>query len=134
MQIPKLKQISFEDAILYFIIGAGVSITIGQFFYNRSLWLDEAMLALNIIRKSPEDLLHPLDFYQVAPILFLQIEKMFSWIIPNSELGLRLLPLIVFLISLYLFLKILVQSCEYICFNFLYFPICVQFTPTLLFK
>ena len=67
------------------------------------------MLALNIIRKSPEDLLHPLDFYQVAPILFLQLEKIFSWIIPNTELGLRLLPLIAFLISLYLFLKILAQ-------------------------
>jgi hypothetical protein len=78
-----------------------------QYFYNRSLWLDEAALSLNIIDRNCFELLKPLSYYQSAPILFLQIEKLFSVLIPNSELGLRLFPLISYLGSLFLFYKII---------------------------
>ena len=77
-----------------------------QFIHNRSLWLDESYLSLNIIHKSPFELLKPLDLSQVAPILFLEIEKVFAILIPNSEFGLRLFPMISFWISLFLFYKI----------------------------
>ncbi len=87
-----------------FIIGFLLSII--QFINNRSLWLDESVLALNIINKGYLQLLKPLDFMQVAPILFLQIEKLFSELIKNTEYGLRLFPLISYLISLVLFYNI----------------------------
>jgi hypothetical protein len=96
-----------EKAIIKLTIIAGVLLSTLQFFYNRSLWLDEAYLALNIINKSHFELLKPLDLRQVAPILFLIIEKIFSDLIPNSEFGLRLFPLISFWLSIFLFYKLI---------------------------
>ncbi len=61
--------------LLYSITLLGISLAIYQFFYNRSLWNDEAALALNIIDKSFSQLLQPLDYKQVAPIAYLFVEK-----------------------------------------------------------
>ena len=88
------------------MIFTGILLSLLQFIHNRSLWLDESLLAINIINKSHVELLKPLDLGQVAPILFLEIEKVFSDLIPNSEFGLRLFPMISFWISLLAFYKI----------------------------
>ncbi len=98
---------SFEQITIFSILILGVILTVIQYADNRSLWLDEAMLSLNIINKDFSELLNPLDYGQVAPILFLQIENIFYTIIPNSEYGLRLLPLISFFLALYFFYRIL---------------------------
>ena len=102
-----MKQNNFEQSIIKLILGAGILLSTIQYLYNRSLWLDEAYLALNIINKSHFDLLKPLDHRQVAPILFLQIEKIISYLIPNTEFGLRLFPLLSFWLSIFLFYKII---------------------------
>lgn len=102
-----MTNFNFEKIVIKLILFAGAALAIIQFFYNRSLWLDESVLALNIIHKSHFELLKPLNYTQVAPILFLQIEKIFSELIPNSEFGLRLFPLISYLLSLSLFYKII---------------------------
>jgi hypothetical protein len=91
--------------VVLFLI-AGVILSLFQFLYNRSLWIDEAWLGLNIIHKNSFELLKPLDYNQVAPILFLQIEKLFSIFIP-VEYGLRIFPLLCFWSFLYFFYKIL---------------------------
>lgn len=96
----------FENILLLFVIIAGISISIFQILHNRSLWLDESYLALNIINSGFMQLFQPLDFCQVAPILFLQIEKFFSLIFGNSEFGLRLFPLLCFWGSIYFIYKI----------------------------
>ncbi|HXU28003.1 MAG TPA: hypothetical protein VN698_12305, partial [Bacteroidia bacterium] len=97
MQEKKLHQVTIAVMLL------GVALSLIQFLYNRSIWLDEAMLSLNIINRSYIQLLTPLDSLQVAPIGFLFIEKFFSLSIPNSEYGLRLFPLLCFWVSIYLF-------------------------------
>ncbi|MDZ4666618.1 MAG: hypothetical protein SGJ00_01925 [bacterium] len=89
--------------VLSAILIVSAMLALIQFLYCRSLWVDEAMLALNIIQKSAYSLLFPLDYNQVAPILFLEIEKLFSWLIPNSELGLRIFPLLSFIAAIFLF-------------------------------
>jgi hypothetical protein len=78
-----------------------------QFLYNRSLWGDEAMLALNFIERDFLGLLAPLSYKQTAPLLFLFSEELFSLIIPNSEYGLRIFPLICYLGSIYYFYLII---------------------------
>lgn len=96
----------FENILLLFVIICGVSISILQFFYNRSLWFDESTLSLNILNRNFTELLQPLDFEQVAPILFLSIEKIFTFLFGYSEYALRLFPLLSYWASIYLLYKI----------------------------
>jgi hypothetical protein len=102
----------FIEILIAGTIIAGVILSLVQFLFNRSLWWDEAALALNIIHKSSFELLQPLDYGQVAPILFLQIEKLFSTILPNSEYGLRLFPLLCFWASIYFLYKIVKKQLD----------------------
>ncbi|MDR0537847.1 MAG: DUF2723 domain-containing protein [Tannerellaceae bacterium] len=98
-----LESFIAERKIIKIIVIYGIIISLAQFFYNRGLCIDEAALALNIMHRSALELLKPLDYAQTAPPLFLLIEKFFSTLIPNSEYGLRLFPLLSFWASLLLF-------------------------------
>jgi hypothetical protein len=90
-------------------VGLGAAILLGlvlrlvQYAANRSLWFDEAMLALNILHRSAASLTATLDFNQVAPIGFLQTEKLATHAFGASELALRLFPLVLGLASVPLF-------------------------------
>ena len=77
-----------------------------QYFYNRSLWFDEALLALNIINRDFAGLLSPLDYYQSAPVLFLLIERFFVQISGQGEMSLRAFPVLCSLFSVLLFYRI----------------------------
>ena len=99
----------FEYRIINVIIFIGILLPIVQFIFNRSLWTDEATLALDIYNTSSLDLLKPLNSGALGTILFLLLEKFFSNLIPNSEYGLRILPLLCYLASLLFFYNILKQ-------------------------
>lgn len=86
--------------LLYSITLLGISLAIYQFFYNRSLWNDEAALALNIIDKSFSQLLQPLDYKQVAPIAYLFVEKFLTLLMGKSEYALRIFSLVAFILSI----------------------------------
>ena len=86
---------------LLLVLGAGLRI--GLFLQNRSLWVDEARLALNILGKTPLELLGPLEFDQAAPPGFLLLVKAAERILGSSEFALRFVPLIWGLASLPLF-------------------------------
>jgi hypothetical protein len=100
------KKITVEQLTIYILLGSGIILSLIQFLYNRSIWIDEAMLTLNITHRVYYELLKPLASNQVAPVLFLMIEKFFSTLIPNSEYGLRLFPLLSYWVSLFFFYKI----------------------------
>ena len=77
-----------------------------QYLANRSFWLDEAALAVNIQERDYEGLLQPLEYRQVAPIGFLRITKLFTNSIGDSELVYRFIPFlsgVLFLLFLYLY-------------------------------
>lgn len=78
------------------MLALGVGLSLVQFFYNRSLWLDEAMLALNLIRRSYAELLQPLDFLQMAPYAYLWLTKTWTLVLGEQEYALRLTALISF--------------------------------------
>ncbi|MBD2104795.1 glycosyltransferase family 39 protein [Leptolyngbya sp. FACHB-261] len=73
-----------------------------QYASNRSLWADEAVLALNIIDRSFLELLQPLDYDQGAPVGFLMIEKLAVQALGNHEYALRLFPLLTGIAALFL--------------------------------
>jgi hypothetical protein len=67
------------------------------------------MLALNILGRSYGELWSPLDYQQVAPILFLYLEKLFSLITYDADYALRIVPLISFVGSIYLTYRVAIS-------------------------
>ena len=94
------------NLILLLFIFLSFVLALVNFFHFRSLWLDEASLALNIVNKPIKELLKPLDYDQVAPIGFLMVEKGFSSIFGNTDWSLRIFPLLLFFPSVYLMYKL----------------------------
>jgi uncharacterized membrane protein len=88
------------------IILIGIFLRLFQYQLNRSLWLDESFLALNIVNRSFSELFRPLDYNQVAPVGFLLIERLNIQLFGNSEYVLRLFPLIAGISSIFLFYSI----------------------------
>lgn len=96
MNSPKSLKYLALFAILF-----GIIIRCVQYLSNRSLWGDEASLALNIVDRSYLQLLQPLDHNQAAPLGFLWIEKLAIQLFGNNEYALRLFPLLAGIISLF---------------------------------
>jgi len=90
--LGKLEAFFFILCLSFIVIGIVVRIV--AYFYNRSLFLDEAMLASSVVQRDYMGLFQPLDYNQGAPIGFLLIVKTFVYLFGTSEFVLRLLPLI----------------------------------------
>ena len=74
--------------IAILVLGAGLRTA--SFAYERSLWIDEAMVALNIVERSPARLFEPLDRNQGAPVGFLLATKASVTLFGPTERALRL--------------------------------------------
>ena len=112
MNKAKEKELLQEKSLLriknasWIVICFGIILHLRQFLFNRSLWYDEAALAINIVNRSFSGLLKPLEPFQVAPTGFLMIERLMVQLFGNSEYVLRLFPLIGGIASIFLFYKI----------------------------
>ena len=78
----------------------GVILRLRQYSFNRALWIDEACLVLNILEKTPRQLLGPLDYAQNSPLAFLVSTKYVTMFFGDSEYALRLIPLLAGLATL----------------------------------
>ncbi|MEO0095705.1 MAG: glycosyltransferase family 39 protein, partial [candidate division WOR-3 bacterium] len=97
----------YKKFIPCILITIGSIFRLAQYIFNRSLTEGEAPLAMNIIERSYQTLIKPLDYVQAAPIGFLYIEKLCVNIFGNNEYALRIFPLIAGILALFLFYKIL---------------------------
>ncbi|MEB3211616.1 MAG: glycosyltransferase family 39 protein [Leptolyngbyaceae bacterium] len=88
------------------LIGIGILLRVMQFASGRSLWADEAKLALNILDRSYLELTQVLDYDQVAPIGFLWVEKLATQLLSNAEVALRIFPFAASIASLVLICQI----------------------------
>lgn len=85
---------------------AGAGVRVAVYAQNWSLWGDEAMLALNVVHRTPAELLTPLDLNQGAPVGYLLASKlMVEWFGPG-ELSLRAGSLAAGLVGLALFVPL----------------------------
>jgi hypothetical protein len=75
-------------------IVTGTVLRIIDFVRDRPLWLDEAMLSLNIGARSFGQLARPLDYDQSAPLLYLWIERAAVSLGGVNERSLRALPFV----------------------------------------
>jgi hypothetical protein len=84
-----------------FLLGFFLAATaVGAFFrlfhyrFQRPLWMDEAILAINIPIRSYLEFLKPLDYNTSAPFPFLWAERALVGVLGTGELSLRALPLL----------------------------------------
>ena len=103
------QTITPEKIFLSGLILLGLLLRLRQYLVMRSLWLDEAMLALNIIGRTYAGLLQPLAYSQGGPVAFLLAEKLVITLLGNHELALRLIPFVAGCDSLVLFALLLRQ-------------------------
>ena len=96
--------------ILFTIVTVGIAVRLTVYLHNRSLWMDEALLAVNVVERSFAGLLSRLDCAQVAPPLFLVVSKLIYVLWGRLECSLRLLPLLSSCLSLYLMGRVLLQT------------------------
>ena len=90
----------------FIIICFGIVLRLHRYLYPRSLWLDEACLALNIVNRSYLQLLQQLDYNQFSPFGFLMIEKLMVQIFGNTEYVLKAFPCLAGIVSLFVFYKV----------------------------
>jgi hypothetical protein len=90
--------------VLFFLLG--IELRWMQYWPARSLWHDEAALAVNIVHRSFAGLLEPLDFNQGAPAGFLLIQKALTVTFGSGVRVLRFLPFLCSILSLPLFYRL----------------------------
>lgn len=84
-------------------VALGVALRVARYLMNYPLWWDEAFVAVNFLRRGYLDLLRPLDYGQVCPILFLWAELTAVKLLGVSEWSLRLVPLACAVAGVFLF-------------------------------
>jgi len=96
------SEIIFKLALGFLII-LGIILRARHYLAGRSLWLDEAMLAINIINHSFFGLTQqPLEYDQGAPIGFVFALKGITLLLGDSEYAFRLFSLLAGCLSLIL--------------------------------
>jgi uncharacterized membrane protein len=105
MNSTSSKKLYEKIAYLVFlvILGIGLYLRFYQHLMGRSLWEDEAHLAISFIDYGYLGLMSPLPNLQSAPIFFLWSVETFSKIFGNSELSLRMFPFIAGIVTLPIF-------------------------------
>ena len=106
MLLRKIKCLYSSQRLCLVLIFFGIILRLYAYLGNRSLWLDEASLALNIVNRTFSELLQPLDYQQGAPIGFLMVEKLFVQAFGNNEFTLRFFPFLCGIISIFIFYKV----------------------------
>ena len=94
------------------LLAYGALLRLTQYLFNRSLWVDESMLSLNIVNRSFAQLLRPLDYNQGAPLGFLLAQRWYVDLFGPGEYALRLFPLLCSFASLVLFYQLAKKCLE----------------------
>lgn len=92
----------FSKTCLWCLVCVGIILHFSQYLFNRSLWVDEASVAMQIIESSYSEFVQPLE----SPVGFLVLEKFLVQVLGESEYILRLFPFLSGVLSLVLFLKL----------------------------
>ena len=77
---------------VFALVVLGIGLRLITLLSDRCLWIDEAMLALNLVERSPRQLLEPLDWNQGAPAGFLLLAKTSLMSFGTAEWSFRLVP------------------------------------------
>ncbi len=100
--IQKARQFYLSKALLWSLVCIGILLHFSQYVFNRSLWVDEALVAIKIIESSYT------KFFQSSetPLGFLIVEKFLVQLFGESEYIFRLFPFLSAVLAIILFLKV----------------------------
>ena len=93
--------------LISIIVLIGIWLRCLVYSFNRSLWMDEAALANNLIL--PHSILNNMEYQQAAPPIFKLISLFNIHLLGNNEYALRLFPLICGILAIPLFWLIVKQ-------------------------
>ena len=99
MSAPALRVRPWPQ-LLWVVLAVGAGLRLAPFAANRSFWLDEAMLALNVVARPASQLLARLDYAQTAPPIFLLALEGLVGLFGATELAFRAVPLVAGLLLL----------------------------------
>jgi hypothetical protein len=103
----RILRILRNPQLLHGLVLLGVGLRFWEYLFNRSLYLDEILLARSIVGMPLWALLtKPLLMDQVAPRGFLLVERLAVMTFGPSELGLRLFPFLCGVVSVILFRRL----------------------------
>jgi hypothetical protein len=89
------------------LVVVGMTFRIRQYLFNRPLWLDEALMALNILERDFAGLMMGrLSYYQAPPVGFMWVAKALGMLFDYSELALRAFPLVASCLALVVFVLV----------------------------
>jgi hypothetical protein len=98
-----LKSPKTIRALTLAVLALGGILRLNRYLYNRSLFLDEAYIASNVLNRNLVQLTESLDYNQVAPLGWMALVRLATDFFGISEPALRLVPLLSGLGSLALF-------------------------------
>jgi hypothetical protein len=81
----------------------GGFLRVREYLSNRSIWLDESSLIINILQRTVTDFFRPLEFGQRAPLGFLAADRGAVILLGSGEQAMRLVPFLGSIASLVLF-------------------------------
>ena len=88
------------------LIAVGVIGRLVRYFLQFPIWGDEAFICFNLLDRDFAGLTRSLEYGQVAPVLFLWVELVFTRLLGISELAMRLPPFLAGLAALGLFWRL----------------------------
>lgn len=112
--VQALRRIYFSQTLLWILVAIGIFLHLAEYVYNRSLWVDEAGVAITVLERPYKELLpssveQDADYAQTAPTGFLLVVKTLAHIFGDSEYVLKLFPLASGIIALLLFMELAPQ-------------------------
>ena len=96
----------FVAACLFAVVALGLVLRFAQYGHDREFWEDEAVLAVEIIQKTPLELTGVLAHDMNYPIGFLLVEKLMLALFGASEYAFRVFPLLAGLLSIVYFARL----------------------------
>jgi hypothetical protein len=95
----------WQRMVILALVGLGVALRVRAYLANRSLWLDESYLALNLLDRDVWGLIGTLD-YTAAPAGFLVVQRLIVNVFGGSEYALRALPFLAGIASVLAFWRL----------------------------
>ena len=103
---PILARVPVLTLVAISLVALGVMLRVAQYAHNRALWLDESALALQIVYKTPLELIGPLGWHQNSPIAFLLTVKFITMVLGPHDWALRVLPIFSGVASVFVFVAL----------------------------